>query len=142
MAPRRTANGFVSGTSSSASSAATRKARPASRSVGIAVEPEGKRHQAPDLPAQVLAAGAVAVEEARDRGGVEQALAGDGARRQHLAGERLQRAAQPGGDRDREPLLAAVDDLPRQERRKRLAQQPLLGEAADFELGRQREGEV
>src|SRR4051812_26536005 len=113
IAPRPIASRLVSGTSSSASSPATKKAREASASVGIAVEPEGKRHQAPDLAAEVLPAGFVAVEQRCHGGGVEEALAGDRAGRQDLARERLQRPAQPGGDRDREPLLAAVDDLPR-----------------------------
>src|SRR3954452_20416180 len=112
IAPRLIANRLVSGTSSSASSPATRKARSASVLVGIAVEPEGKRHQAPDLAAEVLLAGAVAVEDRGHGGGVEQPLAGDGRRRQHLPRKGLQRASQPGGDRDREALLATVDDLP------------------------------
>ena len=49
-----------------------------------------------------------------------------------VAREGLQVAAEPGRDRDREALLAAADDLPRQQRRHRLAEQPLLGEAADL----------
>ena len=112
---RGRASRFVSGTSEQRQRRpATRKAKRASRlvgSAGIAVEPEGKRHQAPDLAAEVLAARAVAVEDRRDGGGVEQALAGErrGARTSRAKGS--QRAAQPGGDRDREALLAAVDDL-------------------------------
>src|SRR4029077_6398631 len=90
MAPTRTASHLVSGTSSSASRPATRKAKRASVSVGIAVEPEGKRQQPPDLAAEVLAAGAVAVEDRSHRGAVQQALALERPRRQHLAGERLQ----------------------------------------------------
>src|SRR3954453_14393245 len=111
-------------------------------SVGIAVEPEGKRDQAPDLAAEVLLPGGVAVEDGADSGGVEQPLAADRARRENLAGEGLQRPAQPGGDRNREALLAAVDDLLRQQRLQRLAQQALLLEAPHFQPPRQGEGEL
>src|SRR6476659_4697144 len=142
MAPTRSASHLVSGTSSSASRPATRKAKRASVSVGIAVEPEGKRHQAPDLAAEVLAAGAVAVDDRGHRGRVEQALALERARCQHLASERLQRPAEPSGERNREALLAPGKDLLRQQRRQRLAQQTLLGKAADLHPPRQREGEL
>ena len=61
---------------------------------------------------------------------------------EHLAGERLELAAQPGRGRDREAALAAVHDLGRHQRLHRLAQQHLLREAAHLEPRRQREGEI
>src|SRR5438876_958133 len=58
-------------------------------------------------------------------------------RRWPLAGERLELAAQPRRRRDREALLAAVDDLARQQQLERLAQEHLLLKAAHLLARRQ-----
>ena len=63
-------------------------------------------------------------------GRVEEALARERLGREDLAREGHQLPAQPGGDRDREALLPAADDLLGEQRRDRAAQQPLLREAA------------
>src|SRR5829696_6238290 len=105
MAPILRATRSVTGTRSRARIPATRKAKRASRLVGIAIEPEGEGHQPPDLTAQVLLTGAVAVDQRGDRRRVEAALAGERRRRQHLAGIALQRAPEPGPEGDGEHLL-------------------------------------
>ena len=63
-------------------------------------------------------------------------------RRQRLARERLELAAQPGRSGNREAALAAVHDLARQQRRRGLAKQHLLREPAHLVLRGQREREV
>jgi hypothetical protein len=72
----------------------------------------------------------VAVEHPRDGVRLEEALPADRVRREHLARERLELAAQPRRRRDREAALAPAHDLARHERLDRLAQQPLLLEPA------------
>src|SRR6185503_4320827 len=94
----------------------------------VAVKPHRQRHQAPDLATQVLAAGEMAVEHPGHRGGVEAALALQRLRREHLASVVAERTAQPGGQGNREALLATPHDLARQQGREGAAQEALLGE--------------
>ena len=105
-----------------------------SRLLGIAIEPEVKRHQAPELPAQVLAARDWR-RARRHRGRVEQPWRASAPRREDLAGEPLSGPRSQAASRDREALLAAAEDLLRQERRHGPPQQPLLGEAAHLGAG-------
>src|SRR4051794_37761051 len=90
------------------------------------VEPQRERHETPELARVVLAACDVLVDEALDRRGLEAALAAQALGPEHLAAERLELAAQPGGRGDREALLAPAGDLAADERLDRRAQQSLL----------------
>ncbi len=71
----------------------------------------------------------VPVEHARHRLGSQVALPAQRLRRERLAGERLELAAQPRRGGDREAALAAVNDLAGKQRLDRIPQQPLLLEA-------------
>src|SRR5215471_2657641 len=104
--------------------------------------PEREGEQPPELAAPVLPAGSVLVDEARYWLGLEEALALQVLRRQRLARERLEVAAQPRRCRDREAALASVHHLGRHEWLERFPQQHLLRESAHLEARRQREGEV
>src|SRR5512133_618664 len=108
----------------------------------MALVPKREREQAPELATAILAAGDVVVEEPRDHFRVEVALTLKRLAREGLSGERLELTAEPGGCGDREAALLAVDDLSWQQRGGRLAQQDLLGEAADLESCRKREREI
>src|SRR5205823_5938868 len=104
-----------------AAATATRIASPPSRGVGywwrpgwcgplrdaFALEPERKRHEPPELAAEVLAAGDMAVEEGGHGPGVEVSLAPHPLLGEDLARERLELSAQPRGRGDREAALAA-----------------------------------
>src|SRR5215475_6140583 len=100
---------------------ARRKAKSASRLAGIPIEPECERHQPPELTAEVLLPGAVAVENRGDHGRVEAALALERRRRKGLAGERLQRPAQ-------QSLLREATDLERSGEAEREIGDPLVEE--------------
>src|SRR6266511_6259532 len=76
----------------------------------VRLVPEREGEQAPELAAQVLAAGNVVVEHACNGVGPEIALPLEPLAPERLARERLQLAAEPGGRRDREPSLLPVDD--------------------------------
>src|SRR5204863_2430192 len=104
--------------------------------------PERERKQPPELAAEILASGDVVVEQPVDDARLEVALAVQRFRRERLARERLQLAAQPccGGDREA-PLLPA-HDLARQQRLRGLTQQHLLREAAHLVPRWQSEREV
>src|SRR5512132_833429 len=104
--------------------------------------PEREAKQAPELAREVLAAGEVIVEQPGDRPGLEEALPPHVLRREGLAREWKQRSAEPGRRWNREPALASVDDGTRQERLDGQAQEPLLCQAADLELPRERKGEA
>ncbi len=104
--------------------------------------PEREREQPPELAREIRPAVDVVVEQARHGLRAEEALAVDRVGVQRRSGERLQLAAEPGGGGDRETALAAVDDLARQQLLDRLAQKPLLRQAAHLVAHRQREREV
>src|SRR3954462_4319274 len=104
--------------------------------------PQREREQSPELAREVLAARYMGVEDPLHRLGAEVALPSQGLRCERLARERHELAAQPRRRGDREATLATVDDLTRQQRLDRLAQQALLREAADLVPYRQREREV
>src|SRR5262245_56340204 len=104
--------------------------------------PEREREQPPQLPAQVLAARDVVVDEAPDGVRPEEALPGQPFGRERLAGERLEVAPQPGGGRNREPALAAAQELVGNQRRGRLAKQDLLAQAPHLVPAREPEREV
>src|SRR5947209_144145 len=106
------------------------------------VGPQRKRDESPELAAEVLAAGHVVVQQARDGNGFEVALVPNPSWREDLARERLELTAQPGGGRDREPALTRADDLARDERLGGSAEQTLLGQAPDLELRRKGERQV
>src|SRR4051794_31999734 len=144
MAPTRFASLIEKGTRSIVKMPASRKAKSASSVSGgcIPIKPEGEGHQAPDLPAQILASRAVRVQQGTHRRRIEAALAVQGLLREDVPRERLQRTSQPGRQRYREPLLAAMDDLPREQWRQRPPQEALLGETPNLEAVRQGEGKV
>ena len=151
--PPRRAAAIGNGTSkASASAKAARSASTESRRVqplrsgsagAVAVEPERECHQTPDWrlrssrPAEQCASSRRETRSGRRSPGGPMV-----SRPEHFPRERLQLAAQPGRERDREALLAAADDLARQQRRHRPPQQPLLGEAPDLHRGRQAEREA
>src|SRR6266511_5714947 len=96
----------------------------------MALVPEREREQSPELAAPVLPARDVLVEEASHRLVAEEAMPA-----QHVCGERVAReglelAREPRCGRNRETALAAVHDLCGEQRLRRLAQQPLLRQAA------------
>src|SRR3954470_583057 len=82
----------------------------------VVLVPERERQQSPQLAREILAAGDVIVEHARDRFGAEEALTPERVARQGLARERLEVAAQPRGCGNGEAALASVHDLPREQR--------------------------
>ena len=107
----------------------------------MSLVPEREREQAPELAREVLPSRDVRVDQTLDRLRTEEPLALERGRRERLAGEALEVAAQPGCGRDREPALAAVDDRARQQWLDRLPQHHLLRQAADLVPGRKRERE-
>ena len=104
--------------------------------------PEREGEQPPQLPGPVLAARDVLVEDRGHRLRPQVALTAKRLRGERLAREAFQLVAKPRRGRDREAALAPVHHLPRQERRDRLAQQPLLLEAANLVTRGQRQREV
>ena len=108
----------------------------------VALVPERKGEESPQLAAEVLAAGDVVVQHACHGLGPEVALAAKAVRSERLAREGLEVTTQPRRRRYREPPLAAVDDLPRQQRLRSLAEQQLLAQPANLVTRRQRESEV
>src|SRR5712691_1168878 len=96
----------------------------------VALVPQREGEQAPELPAPVLHACDVLVEQTRHRLRLEEPLRAQRRGRERRAGERLELPAQPGCGWDREAALAAVYDLARHERRGGFAQEDLLREAA------------
>ena len=74
--------------------------------------------------------------------GPEEALAPQRVRRERVPRERLELAAQPRGRGNREPALAAAQELARHERLGRLPQQHLLPQPAHLVPAREREREV
>src|SRR5436190_6428837 len=97
----------------------------------VALIPERQREEAPELPREIGAAGDVVVEHAPNGGSLQQALAAQRLRRERLARERLELAAQPGRGRNRKAALAAVHDLAREERLDGAAEEPLLLQPAN-----------
>src|SRR5439155_7434559 len=90
-------------------------------SLDVVFVPEREREQTPQLPAQVLSPLHVVVEQARDGVRPEEPLPPQPFRRQRLACERLQLAAQPGRGGNREAALLSVHDLTGQQRLGRLS---------------------
>src|SRR5207247_1457114 len=111
-------------------------------SLDVPLVPEREGEQTPELTAAILAAGDMIVEQTLHDLGAEEALAVQRRARERLPRERLELAPEPGGRRNRKAALLAMDDLPRQEGLSRLAQQHLLGEAANLVPGGQREREI
>src|SRR2546430_9630493 len=108
----------------------------------VALEPQREGEQAPELAAEIVPARDVRVDQRGHRRRIEESLPVECLRREDLARERLEIAPQPGGGRDREALLSPMHDLPGKERRDRLAQEALLGEAADTHRPRQAQGQA
>src|SRR5581483_723947 len=107
----------------------------------VALVPEREREQAPQLPAVVLAARDVGVDQSAHDLRPEKALPCERVCRQSLPCEGRELPAEPCRGRDREPPLAPVDDLAWQQRLGGLAQQHLLRQAAHAVLRRERERE-
>ncbi len=94
----------------------------------MSLVPEREREQPPELAAQVLAARDVVVDQPGHGLGPEVALAPQRLGRERLAREGLEVAAQPCRGRDREAALAPAQQLRRDQRRRRLAQEDLLAQ--------------
>src|SRR6266511_1248896 len=86
------------------------RAKCTGRPLDVRFVPEREGEQAPELAAQVLAAGDVVFEHACDGVGPEVTLPLEPLAPDRLAGERLQLAAEPGRRRNREASLLPVDD--------------------------------
>src|SRR6266545_7785877 len=111
----------------------------ASPSLDVALVPEREREQSPELAAPVLPARDVLVEEESHGLVAEEAVSAQHICGERVARERLELAGEPRGGRNRETALATVHDLCGQQQLRRLAQQPLLRQAAHLVARGQRE---
>ncbi len=109
---------------------------------GVGVVPEAEGDQRPERAAGVLAAGQVALEQGAHGGRLEEALGADARGGEQLAGQRQQRAAQPGRRGGAEAALGAAHDRGRQQRRGGRAQQRLGLQPAHPGAERQRVREL
>src|ERR1044072_6713594 len=108
-APELAAEGLAAG------GAGVDRARRARRAGWMPARGRNGAH-APELAAEVLAAGDVVVDQARRDVRPEEALPAERLRRERVAREPLEVAAQPRCRGNREAALAAVDDSRRQQR--------------------------